>query len=80
MLKSCSIRLGKRKGRYQASLDRQQHWEQERQKEQAEWVERQRAWEQERQREQGSRKKGKRHGKRKAKGISRKGSEYGAMS
>ena len=36
------------KASYQASLDRQKLWEQERQKEQAEWVERQRAWEQER--------------------------------
>ena len=40
------------KASYQASLDRQQLWEQERQKEQAEWVERQRAWEEERKREQ----------------------------
>ena len=40
------------KASYQASLDRQKLWEQERQKEQAEWVERQRAWEQEREKEQ----------------------------
>ena len=37
---------------YQAGLDRQKLWEQERQKEKAEWVERQRVWEQERKRQQ----------------------------
>ena len=40
------------KASYQASLDRQKLWEQERQKEQAEWADRQRAWEQERGKEQ----------------------------
>ena len=53
MLRFRSIRLRRRNKRnYQASLDRQKLWEQERRKEQAEWVERQRAWEQEREKEQ----------------------------
>ena len=40
------------KSSYQASIDMQKLWEQERQKEQAEWVERQKVWEEERKREQ----------------------------
>ena len=65
---------------YQAGLDKQKFWEQERQKEKAEWVERQRVWEQEKKGSKLSGKQRKRHSKKRVKESSKKESGDGLKS